>query len=69
MKEMILTLLREHHDNCGDNRGRNDGEFLSIAVDNIIDLVKNLPNDEEIQRLRAAAVELSWVRHPEGMGR
>jgi hypothetical protein len=67
MKKMILDLLNEHHENCGDNLGR-DGEYLSDSVTNIIDLVKQFPSDDEIARLRKDSVDLSWTLNPDRMG-
>lgn len=68
MKEKILELLGEHSENCGDNRGRNDGEYLSNAVDKIIELIKRLPEDAEIDKLKKDSIELSWLKHPDRMG-
>lgn len=67
MKKMILDLLRQHSGNCGDIRGC-DGEYLSDQVTNIIDLVKRLPSDEEMVRLREDSNKLSWTENPDRMG-
>ena len=64
---MILELLEQHNENCGDNLGR-DGEYLSDAVSNILDLVKRLPSDEEIDRLRRENTNMSWQINPDRMG-
>lgn len=68
MKQLLLNVLKEHLENCGDIRGRN-GEYLSDEVNNALDLVKRLPSDDEIIRLRAAAVDASWDRNPDRMGK
>ena len=67
MKKMLLDLLKKHNENCGDNRGC-DGEYLSIEVENIIDLVKGLPSDAEMVRLREDSNKLSWSENPDRMG-
>ncbi len=67
MKKMLLELLGEHQNNCGDNRGRN-GEYLGDDVEKIIDLVEKLPDDAEVERLKKDAEELSWTKFPDRMG-
>lgn len=67
MKQLLLNVLKEHLENCGDIRGCN-GEYLSAEVNNAIDLVQRLPSDDEIIRLRAESVELSWTKNPDRMG-
>lgn len=67
MKKMILDLLAAHEANCGDACGK-DGEYLKDQIDNIRDLVKNFPSDDEIARMRKDSIDLSWVQNPERMG-
>ena len=67
MQKMLLDLLEKHKNNCADLLG-NNGELLTIDIDNLIDLVKRLPSDDEIQRLRRDSINYSWERHPDRMG-
>lgn len=68
MKERILQMLMSHSNNCGNMMGR-DGEYLSVEIEKIMNLVNSIPTDEELKRLRSDSIELSWERFPEGMGK
>lgn len=64
---MILELLEKHRDSLVqfDGEGVND---CQSDVDNIIDLVKRLPGDDEIDRLRRENSSMSWQINPDRMG-
>ena len=68
MKKMLLDLLKEHKNNCADVLG-NNGELLTFDIDNLIDLVKQLPSEGEMQRLRMDSINYSWEMNPDQMGK